>query len=87
MERQPEPTGEGAVCPDCGEWLQFRFACDFKDVAHMTINDEWVSLEPFPVELYCRVCAYVLATVGREFTIDMKEGVILYGHIDGPEKV
>lgn len=80
---QPEPTGKGATCPDCGAWLQFRFAREFKDIASMTINSEWVSLEPFPVELYCDGCPYVLATVGREFTIDTKAGVILYGRIDG----
>lgn len=82
---QPQPTGRGAACPDCGQWLDFRFGRDLKDIAHMTIDHEWVSLEPFPVELYCRHCPYVRQSVGREFTIDMDKAVILYGRIDNPD--
>lgn len=72
-----------APCPRCGAGsLDFEFRRELKDVAHMIVGGEWVSLEPFPVEIMCTACPYRKASTGREFTIDLANGVILFGRID-----
>lgn len=76
---------EPAICPSCGQYLDISFPRPFKDIAHMIIGNEWLSLESFPVLLKCTSCPWQRETVGHEMTIDMQEGVILFARIDKPE--
>lgn len=62
--------------------MDFTFGRDLAEIAHMVYDGEWVSLEPFPVELFCTRCPYRVASTGREFTIDIDAGVVTYGVID-----
>lgn len=56
----------------------------FNEIDHLVYRNEWVSLEPFPVELFCTKCDYRVASVGRQFTIDLDKMVIVFGLIDRP---
>ncbi len=74
-------TEQVGLCPQCASPLDFRFMRKFANIAHMVYDNEWVSLEPFPVQVFCAGCPYEADLVGCDFTIDMDAGVVLFGRI------
>lgn len=50
----------------------------------MIFNNEYVTLEPFPMLIHCTACSWQRETVGREFTIDIEAGRVLLGRVDKP---
>jgi hypothetical protein len=85
MDEDPvrnQVTGQGMACARCGEWILPRFPKPFDEIAHMTLNGEYITLENFPVELYCPTCSDTAMSTGRDLTIDIATGKVLGCRID-----
>lgn len=75
-------TGRGMVCARCDVWTKVRFPKSLDEIAHMTHGGEYTTLEEFPVEIYCPQCGDSATSTGRNMTVDLDKGIIVYCDID-----
>src|SRR3954469_884820 len=70
--------GKGMVCARCDAWVQLAIVDPLGDIPHVTLGNEYSTLEPFSVVLYCPQCGDRTKGTGRNMTIDLKKQIIVH---------
>lgn len=70
-------TGRSMACSRCDTWIQFRFGRPLDEIEHFFYGKQYITLEPFPVILYCPTCGDEVETTGHEMTIDTATNTVI----------